>query len=307
MGKATNRRPSGATLPAFGAGLLVAAMAVWAQAGEPLAASLSAPDGTVLRLAPGDSGLLRLRAQGSSAFGATLSFYYGAGEYTDIGPAPAAGCASLGTMTAQSQPVMFDPTLAGGDLECIYTVRRNADSINDLQIQFRPPTFTPGEIAPLAFTVGVAAEPRLSVRRESAVSLPDGRAQSIVRLTVHNSAPVGLQGLSAGECYYGMSPFDIDGNIPGGCGDNFHFGGICFAVDVPYGFGFSALDANSRSSCLVQLTSRQPYSGPLSYGIGLMTELMQNPATGGRILVGSGQPRRLLELVLDGVFQEGFD
>ena len=302
-----NRKPGTATPLALGAGLIALVGATFAQAGEPPLVSLTAPEGRILRLAPGETGVLLLRAQGLSAFNMKMGFFYGPGEYADMGPAPAAGCAALGSMSTTEQLVTFDPTQAGGDLECRYTIRRNADSINDLEIHFMPPTFDLAEAPPLYLVAGVAAQPRLTVRRESATLIENGHAQSIVRLTVRNSAPVALQNLNAGWCYYGMSQFAVDGDFPGGCGANNQYGGGCFAVDVPYGFGFSSVDAGAGSSCLVRLTSRQPYIGPLQSPIELVDSLMRNPATGGRVLPGGAQPVRLLELVVDGLFQEGFD
>lgn len=302
-----NRKPTTAMPLALGAGLLALAGTTLAQAGEPPAVSLTAPEGRILRLAPGETGVLWLRAQGASAFNTRMGFFYGPGEYVDVGPAPAAGCAALGSLSTTEQLVTFDPTQAGGDLECRYTIRRNADSINDLEIHFMPPTLAPAEAPPLSLVAGVAAQPRLTVRRESAALLENGHAQSILRLTVHNSAPVALQNLNAGWCYHNMSQFAVDGDFPGGCGANNQYGGGCFAVDVPYGFGFTPIDAGAGSSCRVRLTSRQPYTGPLEYPIELVDSLMRNPATGGRVLPGGAQPVRLLELVVDGLFQEGFD
>lgn len=302
-----NRKMSAAVLLARCAGLFALAAATFAHAGEPPAFSLTAPEGRMLRLAPGETGVLRLRARGASAFNETVGFYYGRGEYAEVGPAPAAGCASLGSMDTGQRMVTFDPTQAEGDLECVYTIRRNADSINDLEISFSPENSDPERGSWLSLAVGVAAEPRLSVRRESAVLLENGHAQSIVRLTVHNPAPVALQNLSAGWCYHNMARFEVDADFPGGCGANDEYGGACFAVDVPFGFLFSPLAARASRSCLVRLTSRQPFTGSLEYPIHIADDVMYNPDTGGRVLPGGAQPVRRLELILDGLFQEGFD
>ena len=289
-----------ACMAAFALGAAVSAVA-----GDPPGVALTAPDGA-LRLAPGETGMFRLRAEGDSAFGANVSFYYGDGEYVPAGTAPAAGCPAL-PLTGSYLPVSFDPTQAGGVLDCVYGVTRNADSINDLYIGFSPPNYAPGEINPVSLIVGAIARLQLAVQTESSRLRDDGHAEAIVRLTVHSSTPVSLNGLTAGECYYGMSPFGIDGNIPDGCGDNNHFGGGCFAVDVPYGFRLAPVPAFGTRSCLVKLTSRQPYSAPLTYGIGLYG-LLTDGATGGTVLADSlYQPGLALRLALDGIWSDGFE
>lgn len=76
---------------------------------------------------------------------------------------------------------------------------------------------------------------------------------------------------------------------------------------VPYGFRFAPLPANDSVSCLVKLTSRQPYTESLSYPIGLAGST-RNAATGGVLLSdGTSQTRRVLTLSFEALFRDGFE
>ena len=265
--------------------------------------------GSVLRLAPGESGLLRLRVQAMTSVWTSVFAAYAANDeyaFVLVGGSSATldGCAALGSRAGNSL-VTFDPTIAGGDLECTYAVRRSTGSINDLSMDMYPAN---GSGIPIAGGVslrfGTVPDLRLDVRQESVGLLPDGRAQNLISLVVRQSSGVDLVGVSAGSCWIGSIPgFLMDGNIPGGCGGPVP-GGFCF--DGSYAFAMPTLPAQGSAACRIQLTSLEPYTTPLSYPIQLTTMYMRNAATGGRVLtLSSGYTALVLDI--DHVFSGRFD
>ena len=262
--------------------------------------------GPILHLSPGETGTLRLRVQSPSSIWTKLLAANAADEeyeFTQVGASE--GCAALEPQSWGSN-VTFDPTVTGGDLECVYSVRRAIESINDLSIDLWPTGSNGlpiGSVAMLRF--GAVPDLRLDVRQDSVAWLPDGHAQSVVTLAVRQSSDVALSGVSAGFCWVGSFPgFTMDGNIPDGCAGPAPGGGFCF--DGGYGFQLPTIPAHGAITCRVQLTTREAYMTPLYYPIRLVTTVMNDATTGGHILTLSSAMSGLV-LNMDAIFLDRFE
>ena len=267
---------------------------------------LSAPDGPILRLAPGESGTLRLRVQSATpVWTKMLASEAADDEYEFVWVGDAEGCADLEPQDF-GRFVTFDPTVAGGDIDCVYAVHRAIDSINDLSMDLMPSNGSGFPISgSVALRFGVVPDLRFDVRQESVALLPDGRAQSVVSLVVWQSSDVALTGVTAGFCWIGNVPgFLMDGNFRGGCPGPAPGGGFCF--DGGYGFALPTFAPHEATTCRVQLTSLEAYTTPLSYPIQLITWLMRDAATGGSVIASSGT-LRFLAIDLDAIFRDRFE
>jgi len=287
-----------------GALLVWVALAGVASAARADSIVLTAVDGRVLLMAPGDVATLRLRIQATQAFDATV-FAHNAGssEYTLIGQ-PAAGCATFAP-AGGIQHVLFDPTVASGDLLCEYTIRRSLDSLNDAGIWLWA-NVNGFPVATVEWVLGTTADVALTTRQESFALLPDGRARGLLRVTTSNPSGFSIDGLSAGSCLDTYFPdFSIDGTIAGGCGPANGYGGACF--DYSYGFTLAPVPAQADTSCLVELTSTSPYVHPLYFPIELVLDSMINMQTGGHLLPMRDPPMAALMLAADALFHDGFD
>ena len=267
---------------------------------------IATPDGSTLRLAPGDSGTLRLRVQSvTPVWTQMLAADAGDDEYEFVQIGDARGCAPL-EPSVWGGFVTFDPTVADGDVECSYAVRRSTDSINDMSMDLWPlagsglPTGTG-----VALRFGTVPDMQLDVRPESAAWLPDGRAQGVVSLVVRQSSDVALTGVTAGFCWVVNYPgFVMDGNFAGGCSGPSPGGGFCF--NGGYGFELPMLAPHAATTCRILLTSREAYSAPLFYPIQLITWLMRDAATGGGVLTTSSTMSSLV-LDMDTIFRGRFE
>jgi hypothetical protein len=189
---------------------------------------------------------------------------------------------------------------SGVPLDCIYRVRRNLHSINDLDFRVTVPSLIS---AHAEFLLGVVADIDLSVESEAAILLPDGRAQSIVSIRLHNASPVALTGVRAGFCFESMPQIPLlEGAISDGCGDS-HWHGLCFSGG--YGFRLAA-PAYSRDTCRVRVTTRETYTVPVHYPITLVPMDMTDGATGGHVLSWGIPKMRSLPVILDLLFADGF-
>lgn len=268
---------------------------------------LSTPEGGIVRVAPGQTAQLHLRATGDAAFEASLTYYTvdAAVGYAIVNEPATPGCPKLDGLPGHFDTVRFDPTLAQGMLDCIYEVRRGTATINDLfgSIERRAGDSN-AESVTLKF--GEVADVSLSVAQPTdTMLLEDGRAQGFVQLTIRNDAPVDLVGIGLGDCVYGGRRVEVEGDFPGGCGINAH-NLLCFGGSNSYVFEVSA-PARGSSSCLVRLTSTSPYTGPFSIPVALLGGDIHNAATGGRVAVAQYQPPKRLYLSLDNVFVDGFE
>lgn len=268
---------------------------------------ISAPDGAVTRLAPGESAVFRLRVQAATSVWVNMMISSAADDEYDVAQiGNVLGCAPL-EPTSGIRYATFDPTVAAGDLECSYAIRRNVDSINDLSVNIMalggmglPIAVAP----PLRF--GYVPDLRLDIRQDSVALLPDGRAENISTLTVRQTSPVGVDGLRAGSCLTAPPDVDIDGSIPGGCGDA-NQGESCLVM-LSYGFRLPTVPAIGQTTCRVRLTSREPYAAPLYLPMRLSAGLLvRDPATGGALVPGTLGRYGMLRIDVDAVFADGFD
>lgn len=235
---------------------------------------------TNVRMAPGEQRVLRLWVR-RGAYVQMFSAYAPAGEYTITAPTEP-GCAVLNPV-AGIYRVVFDASAGGGELECRYTIRREAHSINDLSIVLDP-LGNNGMPASGGVTFRFGAVPylALSVSYEGETLLPDGRLQRMARLRVDSDGAVSLNGVNAGFCLDNFFPqFLIEGNMAGGCARG--TGGYCFSSG--FGFVLPTVPPGGSSSCRLQLTSREPYVQPLYFPLRLVDPVpFSDAATGGNVL-----------------------
>lgn len=258
--------------------------------------------GSATRLAPGETGTLRLRVQSE---GLVWTRVYSAdaadGDYdfSLIGVSP--GCPTLEPQSFGAS-VMFDPTVAGGDLECAYSVHRAVSSINDQSVNITP---MHGPVSGgVALRFGAVPEMRLDVRQDSVRWLPDGRAQNELTITVQQSSTVALSYVAAGFCLMMPLRFEMSGSLRNGCDGPAPGGGFCF--NGGYQFNLPVIPAQQAITCRVQLTSRETYTARLSYPIKLITLYMHDAATGGRVVAPEG-PFASLVLDMDLIFTGRFE
>lgn len=271
--------------------------------------TLSAPDGHVLRVAPGGVTTLRLRVQGTHAFHASLyvAANGGANDYLAFGQ-PAPGCPALPVLQGSSE-IDFDPTLANGNLVCSYEISRSAFSIHDLQ--FHLSTFDPNvPVTWIDFVLGKAPELDFWTRQETFERLPDGRARGRVRLTYSNRSDVPIWHVHADHCS-NLIPNDlvsaINGNIAGGCGP------MDMVSDICPGFALAELwlpqvGPHATASCLVEVTSLGTFVATERYAFDLHQWFMSNPSTGGYLYPARTPETRWITLSEDpSIFAHDFD
>lgn len=259
---------------------------------------------TNVRMAPGEQHVLRLWVR-RSAYVQVFSAYAPAGEYTISVPTEP-GCAVLDP-TAGIRRVLFDTSAGGGELECRYTIRREAHSINDLSMALDP---LGNNGMPMSggvrFRFGAVPYLALSVSYEGETLLPDGRLQRMARLRVDSDGSVPLDRVSVGYCFDNSFPgFLMDGSVAGGCSPG--TGGYCFFSG--FAFALPTVPAGSSSSCLVQLTSRGPYEQPLYFPLWFIDSLaLQDAVTGGNVVrVPGSNDYAALVVARDRVFDNGFE
>lgn len=261
-------------------------------------------DDTNVRMTPGEQRVLRLWVR-RSAYVEVFSAYAPAGEYTISVPTEP-GCAVLDP-AAGIYRVLFDTSAGGGELECRYTIRREAHSINDLSMALDPLGNNGMPVSGgVRLRFGAVPYLALSVSYEGEALLPDGRLQRMARLRVDSDGTLPLNGASAGFCFDNAFPgFVMDASVAGGCARG--TGGYCFFSG--FAFGLPTVPPGGSSSCLVQLTSREPYEQPLYFPLRLIDTLpLRDALTGGSVLrVPGSRDHATLVVARDRVFDDGFE
>lgn len=265
----------------------------------------TAVTGSATRLAPGETGTLRLRVQSEwPVWARVYSADAADGEYEVSRVGASAGCPALEPQSYGAS-VTFDPTVAGGDLECAYSVHRAGSSINDLSVDVTPMNSNGWPASGgVGLRFGAVPDMRLDVRQDSVRWLPDGRAQNELTITVQQSSTVALSQVAAGFCLLMPLRFEMSGSLRNGCVGPMPGGGFCF--NGGYQFQLPDIPVQQAVTCRVQLTSREAYTAPLYYPIKFITMSMRDAATGGRVLAPEG-PFTNLVMDMDLVFTGRFE
>lgn len=266
--------------------------------------TLTAVDGSVLRLMPGASAWVRLRVQGTGRFHVAINAATnGFNEYLVATPG-GLGCAQLPPLNSHNGHGEgdFDLMPGSGSLECAYLIQRSLTSTSDLDLSFHTYDSNVQPASEVHFILGTVPEVNFWTRQESFELLPDGRARGRVRIGSVNRSQVSIVGLSAAYCLdlpLNLFNSTLNGNIPGGCGDFDLFSDLCPDEIPTFIFNLPQVAANSTSSCLIELTSIGTFAHRLSYPIEMGTGGMRNMQTNGILYPAFRPAIRALSLVAD--------
>lgn len=162
------------------------------------------------------------------------------------------GCGPISSNGYYSFPMVSLP--AGGTLDCVFTVTRPADSVDDATLELW--TSVDFNISTLRIGLGKLADIALSNELVSYSVDPDGTTHGVFRLTARNvgSTPVGE--FDAMTCSYSGA---IDNAIEGGCAPTTS---QCALGMIPFeaqGAHLPALAPGEQTSCLINLRGTTQY------------------------------------------------
>jgi hypothetical protein len=199
--------------------------------------------------------------------------YWGKDEFT-LSEAPGSQCGALQLTppTASYLPAtlrMDAPALAPGERrECRIRAQRHATPVYGNSSGILIWRTVDALNRPLARTterwtlIGSYVDLRLGSQTTSFTRLPDGRAQTVHRITATNAGPDDMLWERIDTCD-GIPPISVklDVDIPGGCGATRQ---LC-AYDFPgQAFELPEIPAGETRSCFVRLTTLEPYQSPLT-------------------------------------------